>query len=140
MSDFRSGLSAIAASFAELGFTLDQVNPIHDELAIQFLTTVVGAGLWQSNLLRFGLQFEWIDGISPPAYREENNKSALTNMDKLRDTVNTWETQGFVERLSSPPHCCNPMTVAVQYNASTDTTKYRPCIDLSHMSINTLPL
>jgi hypothetical protein len=52
-------------------------------------------------------------------------------MAELRSTVATWEAGGFVQRLSAPPLCVNPMTVAVQYNATTDSTKYRPCIDLS---------
>jgi hypothetical protein len=57
--------------------------------------------------------------------------SALSNMESLRSTVPAWEKDGFVRQQDSPPHCCNPMTVAVQYNTALDTTKYRPCIDLS---------
>jgi hypothetical protein len=33
---------------------------------------------------------------------------------------------------SEPALCSNPMTVAVQHDAITDSIKYRPCIDLSH--------
>jgi hypothetical protein len=67
----------------------------------------------------------------PPPYYEKNNKSALDNLDKLRDQVDAWLAGGFVERLDDRPYCCNPLTVAVQHNAVTDTIKYRPCIDLS---------
>jgi hypothetical protein len=37
----------------------------------------------------------------------------------------------FVSRLLRPAWCCNLMSVAVQCNPVTDTTKYGPCIDLS---------
>jgi hypothetical protein len=58
-------------------------------------------------------------------------------MDILRKTVREWHAAGFVERVSDMPHCCNPLTVAVQYNAITDSVKHRPCIDLSrHVNFN----
>jgi hypothetical protein len=81
-------------------------------------------------LLTDGLSFEWLD-LPPPPYFEPNNKSALVHMDILQATVDTWCTAGFVELVARRPHCCNPLTVAVQYNAVTDTVKHRPCIDLS---------
>jgi len=91
---------------------------------------VIGAGEWVLALLSDGLSFDWND--SPPsAYSEPNNKSASSNMDSLRATVAAWEEGGYIQRVHSPPLCCNPMSVAVQYNAVLDTTKYRPCIDLS---------
>jgi hypothetical protein len=91
---------------------------------------IIGAGDWVLNLLQNGLIFDWLS--SPPtSYMEPNNRSALSNMDSLRSTVAAWEKDGFIRRQDSPPLCCNPMTVAVQYNATLDTTKYRPCIDLS---------
>ena len=82
------------------------------------------------ELLREGLTFDW--KTNPPGlYREKNNKSAMVNLPQLRETVTKWEHEGFIERLDSPPLCCNPMTVAVQYNLASNSVKYRPCIDLS---------
>jgi hypothetical protein len=91
---------------------------------------IIGAGDWVLQLLTTGLIFKW-QASPPSAYIEPNNKSATTNMDSLRATVDSWEAGGFIQRQETPPHCCNPMTVAVQYNAVLDTTKFRPCIDLS---------
>ena len=81
-------------------------------------------------MLTNGLTLEWETG-SPPSYFEKNNKSALDHLSQLRDTVFGWERDGFVSRLHSPAFCCSPLTVAVQHNAMTNVTKYRPCIDLS---------
>ncbi len=123
-------LAHITASFAAAGFEIRPDRSIHDPQSIAFLRDIVGAGDWVLNLLSHGLAFDWSTG-PPAAYVEPNNKSATTNMAELRSTVATWEAGGFVQRLSAPPLCVNSMTVAVQYNATTDSTKYRPCIDLS---------
>ena len=86
--------------------------------------------------MRDGLVFLWKAG-PPGPYKEKNNKSALDHLPQLRDTVATWEKAGFVERLSEPALCCNPMTVAVQYNLAANSVKYRPCIDLSrHVNLH----
>jgi hypothetical protein len=100
------------------------------------MSEVIGAGSWVLDLLREGLSFDW--RMNPPShYREKNNKSGLDNLASLRETVATWEKGGYVRRLNSPATCCNPMTVAVQYNSVLDTTKYRPCIDLSrHVNLH----
>ena len=102
---------------------------IHDSLSVEFLK-ILGAGAWQEDMMRDGLVFLW-KARPPGPYRERNNKSALDHLPQLRDTVATWEKAGFVERLSEPALCCNPMTVAVQYNLAANSVKYRPCIDLS---------
>lgn len=117
-------------SFTDRGFTIREDRTIHDSESIRFMREIIGAGSWVLTLLEEGLSFDWMAG-PPTAYMERNNKSATTNMESLRDTVAGWEKGGFVQRLPEPAFCCNPMTVAVQYNAVLDTTKYRPCIDLS---------
>ncbi len=55
----------------------------------------------------------------------------MDHLDQLCTTVRDWETDGFIEHVSCHPLCCNPMTVAVQYNPQTEKTKCCPCIDLS---------
>jgi len=127
---FLADIKSLAESFVKKGFVIRQGRSIHDALSILFLTTVVGAGVWHEDLLRNGLYFEWVDQ-PPTAYHERNNKSAMDHLDQLRTTVRDWEIGGFIERVSCQPLCCNPMTVAVQYNPHTGITKYRPCIDLS---------
>jgi hypothetical protein len=63
----------------------------------------------------------------PTPYVEQNNKSARDNMDIVREKK--WLKEGFVEQLEEPAHCCNPLGVAVKYDASSDKLKFRP--DLS---------
>jgi hypothetical protein len=65
----------------------------------------------------------------PP--RGRNNKSARDNYDALREKVNDWVKEGYVEKLSTKPLFFNPMTVASKFDPVTDKTKLCPCIDLS---------
>ena len=92
---------------------------IHDSLSVDFLK-ILGAGAWQEDMLRNGLVFQWKAGPLGP-YRERNIKSALDHLPQLQDTVTTWEKAGFVERLLEPAMCCNPMTVAEQYNLAANS-------------------
>jgi len=64
--------------FDNLGFTIDPDRSIHDDKSIRFLE-ILGAGEWQSNLLRNGLTLDW-DSVPPNSYFEDNNKSALDNL------------------------------------------------------------
>jgi hypothetical protein len=52
-------------------------------------------------------------------------------MKVLQDKVQEWRQDGYVERLSEPAWCCNPMSVAVKFDPVKEETKLRPCIDLS---------
>jgi hypothetical protein len=123
-------VAKVYAAFVDAGFVVRQKHSIHDSESIRFVTDVLKAGNWHANLLYEGLHFEWISQPSMK-YSERNNKSALDNISKLRETVESWHEAGFIELCDTAPLCVNPMTVAVQYNAVTDTTKYRLCIDLS---------
>ena len=116
--------------FDHLGFKIFADRTIHDIRCRTFFTDVLGAGTWHADILRHGLSFDWIAG-PPSSYCEPNNKSALSHLPQLRQTVSEWETGGFIKRLQSPAFCCKPMTVAVQHNLVTDVIKYCPCIDLS---------
>ena len=116
--------------FDTLGYCIFEDRTIHDVRCRTFFTNVLGAGAWHADILSNGLSFDWIAG-PPTRYCEQNNKSALSYLPQLRKTVSDWETGGYIERLTSPAFCCNPMTVAVQPNLITNVTKYRPCIDLS---------
>ncbi len=57
--------------------------------------------------------------------------SAVKNMKVLQDKVQEWSQEGYVEHLSEPAWCCNPMSVAVKFDPVKEETKLRPCIDLS---------
>ncbi len=62
----------------------------------------------------------------PTPYVEQNNKSARDNMEIVREKLKEWLKEGFVEQLAEPAHCCNPLGVAVNYDASSDKLKFRP--------------
>jgi len=129
-SGSADNLDQILTRLSAAGYVIRENCSIHDAESIKFMQDIIGAGEWVLHLLSEGLSFDWLS--SPPsAYAEPNNKSALSNIDSLRSTVADWEAGGYIQRVHTPPLCCNPMTVAVQYNAVLDTTKYRPCIDLS---------
>jgi len=112
------------------GFSVkDGLKSIHDKDSIRFMKEVIGAGKWQLEVLENGLSLDLKE--IPRKYREKNNVSAVNNMSVLKDKVAEWEKEGYVERLTEPAWCCNPMTVAAKYDPVKDTTKLRPCIDLS---------
>ena len=102
---------------------------IHDADSIKFMKEVIGAGKWQIGVLTDGLSLDLKE--IPRKYREKNNVSAVKNMAVLKDKVKEWKDEGYVEQLSEPAWCCNPMTVAAKYDPVKDETKLRPCIDLS---------
>jgi hypothetical protein len=52
-------------------------------------------------------------------------------MGMVREKVAAWIEQGYVEKLTDPAWCTNPLTVAAKYDAYKQEVKLRPCIDLS---------
>ncbi len=107
----------------------DGTKSIHDKDSIGFMKDIIGAGKWQLSVLREGLSLDL--KVIPTKYKEKNNVSAVKNMKVLQDKVQEWRQEGYVERLSEPAWCCNPMSVAVKFDPVKEETKLRPCIDLS---------
>ncbi len=102
---------------------------IHGKDSIRFMREVIGAGKWQIEVLSNSLSLDLKE--VPRKYKEQNNMSAVKNMSGLKEKVKEWEEEGYIERLSEPAWCCNPMSVAAKYDPVKDETKLRPCIDLS---------
>jgi len=102
---------------------------IHSDSAIQFMTTEVNTKSWVIDILKNGYMpdFESL----PTPYIEQNNKSARDNMEIVREKLQEWMKEGFVEQLDEPAYCCNPLSVAAKYDASSDKIKFRPVLDLS---------
>ena len=116
--------------FEAAGFVVKEGHKsIHSEDSIRFMREVIGAGKWQMDVLANGLSLDLKE--VPRKYKEQNNMSAVKNMPVLKEKVKEWEEEGYVERLSEPAWCCNPMSVAAKYDPVKDETKLRPCIDLS---------
>ena len=89
------------------------------------------------NVMRQKLHPQFI--YSPPEEYEpprgRNNKSARDNYDALREKVNDWVKEGYVEKLSTKPLFFNPMTVASKFDPVTNKTKLHPfstlCLSLT---------
>ena len=112
------------------GVKLPSGNSIHHKKSIEYYEKVVGAGEWQLDVVKNGLTLDW-KGEAPGKYREVNNKSAVQGMSVIREKVAKWMKDGHVEKVEEQPWCTNPLSVAAKYDPVTDTTKFRPVIDLS---------
>jgi hypothetical protein len=51
-----------------------------------------------------------------------------SHLDIVWDQLAEWVQEGFVEQLQALAHCCNPLGVAVKYDASADKLKYHPVL------------
>ena len=65
----------------------------------------------------------------PNEYFEKNNKSAVENMDRLREKFLDYEREGKIERLKERPRICNPLSVVEKGYG--ENKKFRPVIDQS---------
>lgn len=105
-----------------------QFSP-HSADSQRFLRDVVRMeGKWL-NTLRDGLRLEFTS--LPGHYREPNNKSAITNMNFVREKVSEWLTEGHVIPLSNPAWCTSPLTVVQKYDPVNDVLKERLVLDMS---------
>jgi hypothetical protein len=102
---------------------------IHAAEAIRFAEEVIGMPQNLLTIMRDGYQPEFLADVPP--YREQNNRSALDNLDFLRPKVAEWLEAGFVEELSEPAYCTSPLSVALKYDPYADKVKMRPVLDLS---------
>ena len=81
------------------------------------------------GVLQDGYRLPFRDGVTPGAYRENNNKTALENLPFLRSHVSSLVSDTTVEEVDSQPLCCSPLTVASRYVDG--LLRLRMCIDLS---------
>jgi hypothetical protein len=102
---------------------------IHSEASRKFAIEEIGVGSWHRQIQEEGLKLQF--KTLPAKYSEQNNKSATSKMEVVRAKVGEWKSKGYVEQLSEPAWCNNPLSVAAKYDCTTGKIKYRPCIDLS---------
>ena len=69
---------------------------IHSDNSIEFGANILKADPWTINILKQSLVI--LFSSEPPVYFEKNNKSALNNMDKLKQIVGEWELKGKCKR------------------------------------------
>ena len=67
----------------------------------------------------------------PTEYSEKNNRSALQNINFVREKVKEWEKGGFVERRTERAWCNSPLTVSDKKDLETGKIKKRLCLDMS---------
>ena len=90
---------------------------------------VVKARSWQLNIMENGFIPDFIS--LPPKYDEKNNKSAVKNMEVVREKVAVWLKEGHVEKLPVKATCNSPQTVSDKLEVDTGKVKKRVCLDLS---------
>jgi hypothetical protein len=108
----------------EAGFdTQTGHSSIHASNSIRFSHEVLQAGEGHMRILTQGYQpaFSKI----PEAYREENNRSALTDMEVVRDQVQKWKEGGYITELPTPALCTNPLSVVSKTSNETGLVKKR---------------
>ena len=101
---------------------------IHSEQSIAFMKSLNPPELLVS-ILEDGYKLPFKKPV--PDYYEPNNKSALKNMEILREKVLKWETAGYCHRVSTRPPVCSPMSVSEKLDLSSGKMKKRPCLDAS---------
>lgn len=104
---------------------------IHAAKAIQFYSTILGASQDVIQLLEGGYKPEFINGIPPPSNQFPNNRSAAHKMSFVRQQVEKWENQGFIQRCVEKPYLVSPLSVSVKFDPITGKEKPRVCLDLS---------
>ena len=109
-------------------FDTNEVD-IHSENSIKFYSEILKADPWTVSVLKKGLIIPF--SSTPPVYHERNNKSALDNMDKLKQIIGEWELEGKCVQVKDKPRCVNPLTMVIQSNPVRGEIKYRPVIDMS---------
>jgi hypothetical protein len=129
----------LRASYSKTGFNVESVEraaadrksqfSIHSQEAILFHEKVLNAGSRVLNTLREGLVLDFVS--QPGRYFEDNNNSAKKHMDIVREKVQEWVTDSYVECLDNAEFCCSPLSVVVKYDALTEKTKFRVVLDLS---------
>jgi len=68
---------------------------------------------------------------APRQYQERNNRSALDNLEFIREKVKEWESDGFISQQAQPSLCVNPLTVVTKVDPESGKIKQRLCLDCS---------
>jgi hypothetical protein len=102
---------------------------IHSGESLRFMRQVLQGGDWVQKVMQHGLYPAFKQ--EPKHYREQNNKSAMQNLQVVREKVEEWLEQGAVIRLAEPAWCTNPLSVATKTDTATGTEKKRVVLDLS---------
>ena len=89
----------------------------------------VQVGAWHMKLLEHGFTPDF--KAVPSAYSEQNNMSAMKNLQFVREKVAAWEADGHVEKLAQKATCNSPLTVVDKVDPVSGKVKKRLCLDMS---------
>ena len=87
---------------------------IHEAKFRAYWTDIVKPDKWVLDVLNEGYKLPFKNGELPGAYMEKNNKSALDNMDNIKEAVKIYKTRGVVLRVDKKPTCVSPLTISVR--------------------------
>lgn len=123
--------NTLISKLRDTGFVLsDKKGNIHDSSSILFMQNIIGAEGWVLNLLKSGVRLDFSQQL-PSSYSEPNNKSAIKELDFLREKTEAWIKDGFVQQVDIKPLYINPMSVVVKLDLNSNSVKKRPVIDMS---------
>jgi hypothetical protein len=86
---------------------------IHSEDVRDFWRTELCAGEWVMDVLQEGYVIPFVE--NPPAYEENNNKSAINDMPFVLQAVADLKKVGVIEFRDEKPTCVSPFTVSKKY-------------------------
>jgi len=99
---------------------------IHSEDVRDFWRTELCAGEWVMDVLQEGYVIPFVE--NPPAYEENNNKSAINDMPFVLQAVADLKKVGVIEFRDEKPTCVSPLTVSKKYGRD-GKIKNRLCWD-----------
>ena len=110
----------------EVAPSLSVCGNIHQARYFPFWEDVLKCGPWHKNILKEGLRLDFIDGILPGSYDEQNNRSARLEPAFVCDSLDSMSSSNILEQLSKKPMCVNPLTVSTR-ELSSGSSKLRLC-------------
>ena len=109
----------------------DKKHDIHSVDSIKFMSDIIGAEGWVLDILKSGVKIDFNQRL-PTTYQEPNNQSAVKEMEFLRNKVQSWIDNGFVQLKDTKPLYVNPMSVVVKQDLLSNKIKKHPVIEMSH--------
>jgi len=104
------------------------IHSIHSQY---FYANVLKADSFVLNILENGLKLPFKDTAVIHNYEEDNNRSAQSKLDIVQDTIDKWERQGKVIKVTEKPLIVNPLSLVEKVDYITKESKFRVVIDMS---------
>ena len=103
---------------------------IHRDEFREYWCKILKPDSYVQKIISEGYKLPFEGGVMPGRYEEPNNKSALQEMEYVREAVKDMMKKKLVTKLEKKPHCVNPLTVSLR-DMAPGQMKKRLCLDLS---------